>query len=265
MPRTPVALITGATRGIGRAIVDKLSAEGLSCLMVGSRKESFGPMTADLPVICRELQWHRGLVVDLAQWPQWTQQDRFDGFHFSSAPGARAYRCSDGAWPLLGLPPSSELALLVNCAGVTQASPALRCDASEIQRITNINYLSAVSLCNMAAKRMLRSRKHLSRPPCIVNISSILGDPATSALPGTALYSASKAALAQFSRTLSAELARAGIRVHCLSPSLVAQTDMVQTLEEDAKVRLESAFSQFPAQSPQQIASQVWKLYDSDT
>ncbi|CUS20522.1 LAQU0S01e08504g1_1 [Lachancea quebecensis] len=264
MSKTPVALITGATRGIGRAIVDKLSSEGLSCVMVGSRKESFGPMKKSPPVICRESQWHRGLAIDLAQWPQWTHQDKFDGFHFSTAAGSHTYRCNDGAWPLLDFAPSSELALLVNCAGVTQASPALRCDASEIQQITNVNYLSAVSLCNMAAKRMLRSRKHLSRPPCIVNISSILGDPTAPVLTGTALYGASKAALAQFSRTLAAELARTGIRVHCLSPSLVAQTDMVRTLEDTSRARLQSTFGQFPVQSPQDIASQVWELYGSD-
>lgn len=213
------------------------------------------------PKIRNKHQWHRALAIDLGKWPQWTEQDVYTGVHFNGSMHEQLYAQEANQWSLFDIPDTHDIALLVNCAGITQASPALRCSPEDILRITNINYMSAVTLCSLSAKKMLRSRKHLATPPCIINVSSILGDPKTPPLPGTALYSASKAALTQYSRVLSEELARSGIQVHSLSPSLVSDTDMIRTLEDTVKKRLQHHLGNLTIQKPRDIAEQVWQLY----
>ncbi|SCV05686.1 LANO_0H12948g1_1 [Lachancea nothofagi CBS 11611] len=261
MSKIPVALVTGATRGIGRAIVDKLSSKGLCCIMVGSSMESFDLMRQKPLSISQDSQWHRGLAIDLAQWPYWTKQTSFSGVHFS---GTNETLHKNGKWSLLEMDNGYDLAMLVNCAGIVQASPSVLCGTEQMQRLTNVNLLSAISMCNIASRRMMRSRRHLVRAPCIINISSVLGDPNVDPMPGTSLYSASKAALAQYSRVLSAELSRAGVSVHCISPSLVPGTDMIQNLNSMARSRLEAQFdAEKSHQSPQQIAKHVWDIYAS--
>ncbi|SCV03662.1 LAME_0H12222g1_1 [Lachancea meyersii CBS 8951] len=261
-----VALVTGATRGIGRAIVDRLSSSGISCIMVGSKMESFKQMNESPPMLPNNEQWHRGLAIDLGQWPKWTVEEKYSGFQYSRGRHSGEHETHAGNWPLLALEDGYELAMLVNCAGVTQASPSALCRPLEMQRITNVNFLSAVSMCNAASKKMMRSRKRQDRAPCIINISSVLGgDPNVEPLPGTSIYSSTKAALAQYSRVLSAELAGAGIAVHCLSPSLVADTDMIQNLNTQAQARLHARFGDGNStgiQTKYDIAAEVWELYE---
>ncbi|SCU94488.1 LADA_0G08834g1_1 [Lachancea dasiensis] len=263
MKKIPVAIVTGATRGIGRSIVDKLSSEGVCCIMVGSKLESFQHMHNNPVQLKGQMHWNRGIAIDLSEWPKWTQQTTYPGWHFSESPGRRS-QPQPGSWALLDFDYTLyDLALMVNCAGVTQASPSILYGTDAMQRLMNINFLSAASLCNIASKRMARSRRYLEYAPHIINISSVVASPTVTPVPGTSLYAGSKAALSQYSRVLSAELARAGIRVSCVSPSLVAETDMIRNLPAKAKSVLESYFGAEHRQSPDDVASQVWDLYTS--
>ncbi|SCU81787.1 LAFA_0C07162g1_1 [Lachancea sp. 'fantastica'] len=260
-----VAIVTGATRGIGRAIVERLSKEGMSCIMVGSRIESFEPMSKNPPTLLNQEQWHRGLAIDFAQWPKWIDENQFRGIHFSEKMESNEHQAVTGSWPLLKLEPGYELALLVNVAGITQASPSVLCSPLEMQKLMNINFFSAVSMCNAALRSMIRSRKRQSRAPCILNVSSVLGESSVDPVAGTSVYSATKAALAQYSRVLAAEVAGTGIRVHCVSPSLVPDTDMIQNLNDQARERLFAHFGDKPdthIQTKDEIAAKVWQLYE---
>ncbi|CEP63927.1 3-oxoacyl-[acyl-carrier-protein] reductase (NADPH) LALA0_S09e05622g [Lachancea lanzarotensis] len=265
MSSQKVALVTGATRGIGRAIVDRLSREGMCCIMVGSKLESFRSMTENPPVLLHKEQWHRGLAIDLARWPHWVDEKQFSGIHFSKETHSSGHLPVSGTWPLLQLDTGYELAMLVNVAGIAQASPSVLCGPMEMQKMVNINFLSAVSMCNAAVRRMIRSRKRLDRAPCIVNVSSVLGDPGVYPVTGTSVYSATKAALAQYSRVLAAEVADTGIRVECVSPSLVPDTDMIQSLSPQARERLFAQFGEnndTHIQNKEEIATQIWELYE---
>lgn len=289
MTLVPVAVITGATRGIGRSIAAKLSREGMCCVIVGSSissvktgillgydvvRESTGKSLLIERDSLRTLkldnvgQRHRGVVIDLGLWPRWTEKKEFPGIEISRGSQDAELVKNDYAslfdfshWEQFSSVRYS-LELLVNCAGVTQQVLGIRTRTEEVQRIMNINFMSATSLSSSAAKVMIKHKiKNSTAKPCIINVSSILGHSKGIRLPGTSIYSASKAAIAQYSMVLSQELARSGVRVNCVSPKLVADTDMIRTLPEDTVHRLMDSLESNTT-STDLIAAKVWELYN---
>ncbi|SCU86285.1 LAMI_0D01288g1_1 [Lachancea mirantina] len=260
MSTIPVAIITGASRGIGRAIVEKFASQGVCCVMVASKMQSFEAIRKALPPIVTGGQWHRGIAIDLNEWPSWADAENFEGFHREANAGLGELHQTQKV-SLFEYPHKLyQLRALVNCAGITQTSVSLRTTAEETAALMKVNFLSAVTMCNMAARRMIRSRKHFpDAQPCIVNVSSVLGLPDTTPAPGTAVYSASKAALEQYSRVLAAELQPLGIRVASIEPGLVAGTDMVKNLDDSAQKRLANKLQSPAKVTPEAIAQQVWQ------
>lgn len=258
----PVAIVTGATRGIGRAIVQKLSSQGISCICVGSSRKSIAniKLGEHLQTV-KEAQRHRSLAIDLSQWPQWTTEKNHFGIDY--VPNR-----VESFFPLINFElwnsPQQRyfLSLVVNCAGTTQTSLSLRTSAQEMQRIMNINFLSTVSMCNMATRSMIRYRNHQDTLPLqIINISSILGE-SDLTVKGTSIYSASKAAVSQYSKVLSQEISTLGIRVNTIAPGLVSDTDMIKELDSTAHGALTDLMSDSNHRStPQQIAARVWSIY----
>ncbi|GAV54532.1 hypothetical protein ZYGR_0AM00700 [Zygosaccharomyces rouxii] len=258
----PVAIVTGATRGIGKAIVQELSGQGISCICIGSSKESIaGIRLGEHLQTVRENQRHRSLAIDLSLWPQWVTQKKHFGIDYSP------HRL-ESTFPLMGFESWNSphqrycLSLVVNCAGTTQSSISLRTSAEEMQRIMKINFLSTVSMCNLATRSMIRYRSHQGALPLqIVNISSILGE-TDLAVKGTSIYSASKAAVSQYSEVLSQEVSTWGIRVNTIAPGLVHGTDMIKELEDSAQKTLADLMATSNRIStPQEIASSVWSIY----
>lgn len=126
----------------------------------------------------------------------------------------------------------------------------------------NINFLSTVSMCNLATRSMIRCRKHQGVFPLqIVNISSILGE-SDMIVRGTSIYSASKAAVSQYSKVLSQEVSTLGIRVNTIAPGLVRDTDMIKNLSDSSqKGLMDIITTDSYRSSPQEIASSVWSIY----
>lgn len=283
MNYVPVAVITGATRGIGKAISQKLSKEGLSCILIGSNEKSIEQIKPQEHIqFVNPFQRHRALAIDLSAWPQWTNNSTFQGIDFI---GDTPDKIIKGEYPIF--PRKNEqlwetpniqyfVNLLVNCAGISQHSLSLRTSTENINKIMNLNFSSCVTLSNLAIKQMMKTARHkiptkycipsetTPSSPCIINISSILGE-SKMTIPGTTIYSASKAALTQYTRVLMQETTSWGIRSEVVSPGLVSGTDMTNDMDPVTRAQLLDHLIGLPTGTPVEVAEKVWETYQMNS
>ena len=193
-----VALVTGASRGIGKAIAAALAGEGAE--VIGTATSQSGADT-----ITQSLEGKgKGYVLDVA--------DAESIARFFDA-------IKDHDSPLI----------LVNNAGITRDNIALRMKDEEWDAVINTN-LSAIY---RVTKPCLRSMTK-ARWGRVINISSVVGSMGN---PGQSNYAAAKAGMEGYSRALASELGSRGITVNCIAPGFIA-TDMTDTLAEDQKTAL---------------------------
>ncbi len=193
--RGQTALITGASRGIGRAIAFALAREGVAKLILVARQETRLAQTAeDLRDLGIEVIT---VTVDLAE-PM--------AVHQKLGPVLRDQGPVD---------------LLINCAGVAHQALFLRSRLADIQSELSTNLLGLYTVTRLVARQMAKRRQG-----CIVNVTSLMGKIAA---PSMATYSATKYAIVGFTQALRSELAPYNVKVIALLPSLTA-TDMVRDM-----------------------------------
>jgi NAD(P)-dependent dehydrogenase (short-subunit alcohol dehydrogenase family) len=183
-----VALVTGASSGLGRHFAMVLAGQGAKVVLAARRR-------AALEETCSAIAAQGGTALALAM-------------DVSDAASVRE------AFGRLGEAPD----LVVNNAGVTDPRPALEIDAEEWRRVMATNLDGAFFVAQAAAKAMIAAGKR----GAIINIASILG---LRVAGNVSSYTASKAALIQLTRALALEWARYGIRVNVLCPGYV-ETDL---------------------------------------
>ncbi|MFM7599831.1 MAG: SDR family NAD(P)-dependent oxidoreductase [Pseudanabaena sp.] len=194
--RGKTALITGASRGIGRAIALELAQQGAKCLILVARDlellnsvvlevEALGIEAVSLP-----LDLSQTIEVNIAIAQVWRDCGPID--------------------------------ILVNCAGVAHQASFLRSRLQDVQSEIEVNLLGMYAITRMVARRMA-----VQRNGRIVNVSSLMGKVAA---PTMATYSATKFAILGFTQALRGELSAYNIKVTALLPSLT-DTDMAQDLE----------------------------------
>jgi 3-oxoacyl-[acyl-carrier protein] reductase len=194
-----VGLVTGASRGIGRAILERLGRDGL--FVVGTATTEQGAATIDAHL--RELNIDgRGFVA------------RVDDA--ASVESLVERLKSESIVPLV----------LVNNAGVTRDNLLLRMSADEWNDVINTNVSSLYRLCKPLLRGMTRARWGR-----IVNLSSVVGRMGN---PGQSNYVASKAAIEGFTRALAQEVGSRNITINAVAPGFVA-TDMTLALTEEQK------------------------------
>lgn len=275
----PVAVVTGGTGGIGRAIIRRLSREGLFCVFVASSLDSLknvDPSTHFFPSRENSGNVHRGLSIGLAKWPNWSIQKEFEGFEYrltkegKSEPSSLVWQVTKGQFPLFPKRDNDNdksrqyrVNLLVNCAGVTQQSLSIRTPERSISELINVNLLSSITLSNLTLKRMMRDMRYRDTQsgfpsPCIINISSMLAQPSFT-IQGSSVYAASKAGLSQYTRVLAREVAPLGIRATFLEPGLVLDTPMTDDLLRNPTTRrlLETC----PTTTADDVADLVWRTF----
>lgn len=192
------ALITGASRGIGRAIALALAQQDLKTLLLVARDEA---RLAELATEIHALNSRIKVVVlplDLTQIKE------------VSIALIKAMR------------EEGHIHLLINCAGVAHQNTFLQTNPSRIEAEVSLNLMGTYNITRLIAKRMVHRREGT-----IVNVSSLMGKIAA---PTMATYSATKFALVGFTQALRAELAPDNVRVIALLPSLT-DTDMVKKLQ----------------------------------
>ncbi len=198
-----VALVTGASGGIGRAIARALHRAGAAVVLTGTREDALRRLAEEL-----EERTHC-IVADLAE-------------------GGAAGTLVGAAEHALG-----PVDILVNNAGITRDGLALRMKDADWQVVLEVNLAAAFRMARAVLRGMMRRRS--GRIINVSSISGILGN------PGQANYAAAKAGLIGMSRSLALEVATRGITVNCLAPGFIdtPMTDALpDTVREDALARV---------------------------
>ncbi|MDA9081912.1 3-oxoacyl-ACP reductase FabG [Candidatus Pelagibacter sp.] len=193
-------LITGATGGIGNALVKKfVSLEG-NVLATGTNLEKLDSLKKEFPNISV-------LKFDISN------HKKIEEF------------IENVTSQLAGLD------VVVNNAGITMDNLSLRMKEEEWQKVIDINLSSTFYLCKYAIKKMLKNKYGR-----IINITSIVGH---SGNLGQSNYAASKAGIVAMSKSLAIEYAKKNITINCVSPGFI-QSNMTDKIIESIKVALTS-------------------------
>ena len=197
-----VAVVTGAGRGIGRAIAIKFAAAGADVVCVSRTVENAEKVASEVKASGRRA-W--AVSVDVAD---------------SVAVSGAAERI---------LTEAGRVDILVNNAGITRDGLLLRMSDSDWDTVMNTNLKGAFSFTKAFARGFLKQRRGR-----IINISSIIGLIGNA---GQANYAASKAALLGFTKSCARELGSRGITVNAIAPGFI-ETDMTAALDEKARAAL---------------------------
>lgn len=190
-----VALVTGASRGIGRTIALELAKSGYDLALVGRDHASLEETASMVSGPRVSL-----ITADL------------------SDPSSAKYIVDETVSAFGGLD------LLVNCAGVPQKGPFTEVTPEEWDRVFAVNARAPFFICQAALEPLKKSSK-----PIVINISSVVG---FKGYINQSVYSSSKHALAGFTKVFAKEVQPFGIRVHLISPGGVA-TEMVKKMRPD--------------------------------
>ena len=198
--KKPLALITGASRGIGAAIALKLAQDGFHVLINYSSNEAKAREVLDS--ITQQGGSGELLGFDVSQPSQ--VDEKFEWIAKNRGP----------------------LAVLVNNAGVTIDSLLIRLKNADLDRTLDIDLKGAIFCTRAAAKQMMRERSG-----SIIQISSVVGE---SGNAGQSAYAAAKAGLIGFTKSVAKELASRHVRVNVVAPGFVS-TDMTGALTDTQK------------------------------
>jgi len=228
MPEPDLALVTGASRGIGRAIALALGGAGATVVGTATSAEGAGQISATLAAAGVR---GRGAV--------WNATD-------PASTDALVADLEAGG----GLP-----TVLVNNAGIARDALILRMKSEDWEQTLSVNLSAVFRLTKACLKRMLKERHGR-----IVNIGSVVGAIGN---PGQVHYSAAKAGLVGFTKALAREVATRNITVNTVAPGFI-ETDMTRALNEAQRA---GYLAQIPAGrfgSPEEVANAVRFLASRD-
>ncbi|GGF17498.1 SDR family NAD(P)-dependent oxidoreductase [Subtercola lobariae] len=186
----PLALITGASSGIGKAFAERLAADGYDLIVVARRRDRLEALAASLPDVSVEV-----IVADLA---------------------------TDAGIDLVsGLASSRPLNVLVNNAGLAHYKPLAQLPVSEARELTQVKVVAPTLLTHAAVPGMLERGEGT-----IINVAGMIAfsGPAPAAAPQgqRAMYTGTLAYTVAMAQTLHAELEGTGVNVHVVCPGIVA-------------------------------------------
>ncbi|MFG2601072.1 SDR family NAD(P)-dependent oxidoreductase [Streptomyces sp. NPDC048462] len=184
-----LALVTGATSGIGKAFAERFAADGYDLIVVGRRRDRLAEFASAHPEV------HvRTVVADLST------EDGIDSV---------AKYCAD-----------EPLDVLVNNAGVSHYMPLADLPAAKARELINVKVLAPTQLMRAAVGGMQRRGSGT-----LINVAGMIafsGPADASVMPRRAVYAGTLAHLVAMTQTLSAELAGTGVRAHVVCPGVVA-------------------------------------------
>ncbi|KRA73050.1 3-ketoacyl-ACP reductase [Lysobacter sp. Root667] len=192
-----IALVTGASRGIGAAIADELAAQGAT--VIGTATSDAGAAAIGERLAA---QGGHGRKLDVAD-------------------AASIEAVLDAIAKDIG-----AISILVNNAGITRDNLLMRMKDEDWQAILDTNLTSVFRTSKAVMRSMMKARKGR-----IVNIASVIG---VTGNAGQANYAAAKAGIIAFSKSMAREIGSRGITVNVVAPGFI-DTDMTRSLPEDAK------------------------------
>jgi 3-oxoacyl-[acyl-carrier protein] reductase len=221
MLQNDVALVTGASRGIGRAIALALAKEGARVIGTSTTPEGAAALGAAL---ASHGYNGRGVVLDVSS--------------------------DESVTSVLGsLDEAAELpTILVNNAGIARDRLLLRMKPEDWSVVLETNLSSVFRLSKGALRRMVRDRRGR-----IVNIASIVG---LTGNPGQASYAAAKAGMLGFTKSLAKEVASRGITVNAVAPGFI-DTDMTRSMTDEQRAQLAAQIPMERLGTPEDVAAAV--------
>ena len=219
-----VALITGASRGIGRAVAVDLALHGHAVALFGRDEAALAETTA---------------AVEAAAGP-----DARTSRHTVDVADQAAVDAGVAAV----LEQFGRIDVAVANAGQSQDGLILRLKASDLDRLIDVNLKSAFYLCGAVSKPMLKQRGG-----AIVLISSIVG---IAGNPGQSVYAATKAGLLGLTRSLAKELGSRNVRVNAVAPGLI-ETAMTAEIPAAARQGMLDGIALGRAGTPDDVAGVV--------
>jgi 3-oxoacyl-[acyl-carrier protein] reductase len=200
-----IALVTGASRGIGAAIADALAAEGAK--VIGTATSEAGAQA-----ITQRLAAHGG-----------------EGRVLNVTDGAAIEALIESI-----VKDHGGLSILVNNAGITRDQLLMRMKDEDWQAILDTDLTSVYRTSKAVMRTMMKARRGR-----IINIASVVG---VTGNPGQTNYAAAKAGIIAFSKSLAREIGSRGITVNVVAPGFI-DTDMTRTLSDEQRKALESSIA----------------------
>ncbi|KWH57830.1 3-oxoacyl-ACP reductase FabG [Burkholderia cepacia] len=216
-----VAIVTGASRGIGRSIALELARLGATVIGTATSESGAAAITA---VFAEAGVTGRGAVLNVND-------------------AAAAEALIDATVKEFG-----ALNVLVNNAGITQDQLAMRMKDEDWDAVIDTNLKSVFRLSRAVLRPMMKARGGR-----IINITSVVGSAGN---PGQVNYAAAKAGVAGMTRALAREIGSRGITVNCVAPGFI-DTDMTKTLPEEQQAALKTQIPLGRLGSPEDIAHAV--------
>ncbi|HEY9040047.1 MAG TPA: 3-oxoacyl-[acyl-carrier-protein] reductase [Roseovarius sp.] len=216
-----MALITGASGGIGGAIARALHGAGATVGLSGTRTEPLEALAKELGVNAHVL------------------------------PCNLSDKDSVEALPKQAIEAMGSLDILVNNAGITRDQIFMRMSDDEWQSVLDVNLTSTMRLCRGVMRPMMKARWGR-----IINISSIVG---ATGNPGQANYAASKAGVIGLTKSIAYEVASRGITANAVAPGFIA-TPMTENLTDEQKAKINAQIPAARMGEPDEIAAAVLYL-----
>ncbi|MBB4130380.1 MULTISPECIES: 3-oxoacyl-ACP reductase FabG [unclassified Xanthomonas] len=214
-----IALVTGASRGIGASIADTLAAQGAT--VIGTATSASGAAA-----IGERLAAHGG-----------------HGRELNVTDAAAVEGLIDAIGKEFG-----AISILVNNAGITRDNLLMRMKEEDWQAIIDTNLTSVFRTSKAVMRGMMKARKGR-----IINIASVVG---VTGNPGQTNYAAAKAGIIAFSKSLAKEIGSRGVTVNVVAPGFI-DTDMTKALPDEARTGLLQQIALGHLGQPEDIANAV--------
>ena len=211
-------IVTGATGGIGNAIVDKLINSGANVLATGTKLDKLENIK----------NIYKGIKI----------------LKFDISEHENIEKFIDDATNELG----GSLNCLINNAGITQDNLTIRMSLEEWSKVININLTSTFLMNKYSIKKMLKNKSGK-----IINITSVVGHTGN---VGQANYTASKAGIVAMTKSIALEYAKKNINANCVSPGFIS-TAMTDQIDEKFKETIISKIPSNRLGKPEDVANAV--------
>lgn len=219
---SPVAIVTGASRGIGRAVALSLGKAGCKVLV------NYARSSKEAEEVSREIEAYGGQALT------------FGGDVSKEVDVESMIKTAVDAW--------GTVDILVNNAGITRDTLLMRMKKSQWQEVIDLN-LTGVFLCTQAATKIMMKKKKGR----IINIASVVG---LTGNIGQANYSAAKAGVIGLTKTVAREYASRNINVNAIAPGFIA-SDMTAKLGEDLEKKILATIPLGRYGQPEEVAGLV--------
>lgn len=219
--RDKTALVTGASRGIGKAIALALASKGANVVLIGTNSSDLNAVADEIKAMGRGASVICGNVADA---------ESVDAFVSKT------------------IEEYGKIDILVNNAGITRDTLLMRMKEEDWDTVLDVN-LKGVFLCTKAVSRHMLKQRHGR----IINITSVVG---ITGNPGQCNYAASKAGVIGFTKSAAREFASRNITVNAVAPGFIV-TSMTDVLSDQIKENLKQQIPMGRLGLPEDVASTV--------